>query len=71
MKTEIISTFTGQVMAIAAGAIEIGSSLITTEAMKMAIKENSPVTGVFESLVAVGAFVIAGETVIGYFTHEE
>lgn len=71
MRTEIIAPITGIIATVTTGIIAAGSALFTTEIMKMYAKENSPVPGIFEAAVAVGAVVIAGETIIGYFTYEE
>jgi len=73
MQTPVLATFTGKIVAIAAGVIAAGSTLFTTEAMKMDINQNSSVGGVFIAATVAGALVVAGETVIGYFTptHEE
>lgn len=68
MQIAIIASITGQIYEITTGVIEAGSPLFTTEAMKMYIAENTPIRGTFEAVVAVGAMVVVGETVIGYFT---
>lgn len=72
MKIPILASFTGKIIAITTGLIAAGSNLFTTECMKMDCHQNSPTQGTFEAVVVVGALVLAGETIIGYFTpHDE
>ncbi len=66
--TPIIATCTGQVLQITAGVVSAGSILFATEALKMEIRQHSYISGIFEATVVVGAAVIAGETIMGYFT---
>lgn len=71
MKEEIKASFTGIICTVSAGIVAAGSSLFTTEFMKMYVNENSPIPGVFEAVIVAGSAVIAGETIIGYFTPDE
>jgi biotin carboxyl carrier protein len=73
MQTPIFSSITGKLVAITTGIIAAGSTLFTTETMKMESSQNTSASGTFVAVAVVGAIVVAGETIIGYFTaaHEE
>lgn len=70
MTTEILASFAGKISEIASGVVEAGNPLFEAETMKCFVRENAPVSGVFQAVVVVGAAAVAGE-VIGYFIEYE